>query len=60
VGNLYINRKITGAIVRRQPFGGYKLSGGGTKAGGENYLREFYLERTVSENVSRHGYSPLL
>lgn len=39
-GNLYINRGITGAIVRRQPFGGWKKSavGAGTKAGGPNYL----------------------
>ena len=34
VGNLYINRKITGALVHRQPFGGFKLSGIGSKAGG--------------------------
>jgi RHH-type transcriptional regulator, proline utilization regulon repressor / proline dehydrogenase / delta 1-pyrroline-5-carboxylate dehydrogenase len=42
-GNLYINRTITGAIVRRQPFGGTKASnfGSGSKAGGPNYLREF-------------------
>lgn len=42
-GNLYINRGITGAVVRRQPFGGCKASniGGGSKAGGPNYLREF-------------------
>ena len=59
VGNLYINRPITGAIVGRHPFGGYKLSGTGTKAGGENYLREFMIERTISENVSRHGFAPL-
>src|SRR3712207_5645120 len=39
-GNLYVNRGITGAIVRRQPFGGWKKSsvGAGTKAGGPNYL----------------------
>ncbi|GAA2053622.1 proline dehydrogenase family protein [Leifsonia soli] len=39
-GNLYVNRGITGAIVRRQPFGGWKRSsvGAGTKAGGPNYL----------------------
>ncbi len=42
-GNLYINRTTTGAIVRRQPFGGTKASnfGNGSKAGGPNYLREF-------------------
>jgi RHH-type proline utilization regulon transcriptional repressor/proline dehydrogenase/delta 1-pyrroline-5-carboxylate dehydrogenase len=39
-GNLYVNRSITGAIVQRQPFGGWKRSsvGGGAKAGGPNYL----------------------
>jgi RHH-type proline utilization regulon transcriptional repressor/proline dehydrogenase/delta 1-pyrroline-5-carboxylate dehydrogenase len=42
-GNLYVNRSTTGAIVRRQPFGGIKASsfGSGSKAGGPNYLREF-------------------
>jgi RHH-type proline utilization regulon transcriptional repressor/proline dehydrogenase/delta 1-pyrroline-5-carboxylate dehydrogenase len=59
VGNLYINRPITGAIVGRHPFGGYRLSGTGTKAGSADYLREFYLERTISENISRHGFAPL-
>lgn len=59
VGNLYINRTITGAVVGRHPFGGYKLSGTGTKAGGAAYLREFCVERTVSENVMRHGFAPL-
>ncbi|MFT5207986.1 MAG: RHH-type proline utilization regulon transcriptional repressor/proline dehydrogenase [Candidatus Omnitrophota bacterium] len=58
VGNLYINRGITGALVGRQPFGGYHLSGTGTKAGGYNYLREFCIERTVSENMYRHGFAP--
>ena len=38
VGNLYINRGITGAIVARQPFGGFKMSGVGSKAGGPDYL----------------------
>jgi RHH-type proline utilization regulon transcriptional repressor/proline dehydrogenase/delta 1-pyrroline-5-carboxylate dehydrogenase len=43
VGNAYINRPITGAIVRRQPFGGWKRSsvGPGAKAGGPNYLTQF-------------------
>ena len=42
-GNCYINRTITGAIVRRQPFGGCKASsfGNGSKAGGPNYVCEF-------------------
>jgi RHH-type transcriptional regulator, proline utilization regulon repressor / proline dehydrogenase / delta 1-pyrroline-5-carboxylate dehydrogenase len=43
VGNAYINRPITGAIVRRQPFGGWKRScfGPGAKAGGPNYVAQF-------------------
>jgi len=58
VGNLYINRPITGALVDRQPFGGFKLSGIGTKAGGSDYLREFMLTRTVTENTMRRGFAP--
>ncbi|MGD0541201.1 MAG: proline dehydrogenase family protein [Tepidisphaeraceae bacterium] len=56
VGNLYINRKITGALVGRQPFGGFKLSGGGTQAGGPDYLRHFLLPRCITENTLRHGF----
>jgi RHH-type proline utilization regulon transcriptional repressor/proline dehydrogenase/delta 1-pyrroline-5-carboxylate dehydrogenase len=56
VGNLYINRGITGAIVERQPFGGLKLSGIGSKAGGPDYLLQFLEPRTVSENTLRHGF----
>ena len=59
VGNLYINRKITGALVDRQPFGGFKLSGIGSKAGGPDYLHQFLLPRTVSENTLRHGFAPV-
>src|SRR5438445_3041889 len=58
VGNLYINRKITGALVQRQPFGGFKLSGIGTKAGGPDYLQQFTWPRTVTENTLRHGFAP--
>ena len=58
VGNLYINRPITGALVDRQPFGGFKLSGIGTKAGGSDYLKEFLLTRTVTENTMRRGFAP--
>jgi RHH-type proline utilization regulon transcriptional repressor/proline dehydrogenase/delta 1-pyrroline-5-carboxylate dehydrogenase len=58
VGNLYINRPITGALVDRQPFGGFKRSGIGTKAGGSDYLREFLLTRTVTENTLRRGFAP--
>jgi RHH-type proline utilization regulon transcriptional repressor/proline dehydrogenase/delta 1-pyrroline-5-carboxylate dehydrogenase len=55
VGNLYVNRHITGAMVGRQPFGGNKLSGSGSKAGGPDYLLQFVETRVVSENTMRHG-----
>jgi RHH-type proline utilization regulon transcriptional repressor/proline dehydrogenase/delta 1-pyrroline-5-carboxylate dehydrogenase len=55
VGNLYINREITGAMVGRQPFGGNRMSGTGAKAGGPDYLLEFCRARVVSENTTRHG-----
>ena len=59
VGNLYINRSITGAIVGRQPFGGFKLSGVGSKAGGSDYLLQFLEPQTVTENVQRQGFAPI-
>ncbi len=59
VGNLYINRNTTGAIVSRQPFGGFKLSGVGSKAGGPDYLLQFLEPRTVTENVQRQGFAPI-
>ena len=55
VGNLYVNREITGAMVGRQPFGGNRLSGTGTKAGGPAYLLQFVEPRVVTENTVRHG-----
>jgi RHH-type transcriptional regulator, proline utilization regulon repressor / proline dehydrogenase / delta 1-pyrroline-5-carboxylate dehydrogenase len=55
VGNLYVNRAITGAMVGRQPFGGSKRSGVGSKAGGPDYLLQFVEPRVVSENTMRHG-----
>ena len=58
VGNLYVNRAITGAVVERQPFGGLKLSGIGSKAGGPDYLLQFLEPRTISENTLRHGFVP--
>ncbi len=58
VGNLYINRKITGALVHRQPFGGFKLSGIGSKAGGPDYLLQFVQPRTITENTLRRGFAP--
>lgn len=58
VGNLYINRKITGALVSRQPFGGFKMSGVGSKAGGPDYLLQFMIPRTITENTMRRGFAP--
>ncbi len=55
VGNLYVNREITGARVGRQPFGGNRLSGTGAKAGGPGYLLNFVEPRVVTENTVRHG-----
>lgn len=60
VGNLYINRSITGALVGRQPFGGHRLSGIGAKAGGEEYLKQFMVARVVSEQTLRRGFAPTL
>lgn len=49
VGNLYLNRKITGALVGVQPFGGFNMSGSNAKAGGPDYLRLFMEMKTVTE-----------
>ena len=57
-GNVYINRSCTGAVVGRHPFGGFKMSGGGTKAGGNDYLLNFLVPRVVTENIMRHGFAP--
>jgi RHH-type proline utilization regulon transcriptional repressor/proline dehydrogenase/delta 1-pyrroline-5-carboxylate dehydrogenase len=57
-GNLYINRGITGAMVGRQPFGGFRMSGVGSKAGGPDYLLQFMEPRVVTENTVRRGFSP--
>jgi len=59
VGNLYINRGCTGALVERQPFGGFKMSGIGSKAGGHDYLLQFMDPRTVTENTMRRGFVPI-
>ncbi len=58
VGCLYVNRKITVSKVDRQPFGGFKMSGLGTKTGGPDYLQQYAVPRTISENTTRHGFSP--
>ncbi len=59
VGNLYINRGCTGAIVGRHPFGGFKMSGIGSKAGGPDYLLQFMIPRNVAENTLRRGFAPM-
>jgi RHH-type proline utilization regulon transcriptional repressor/proline dehydrogenase/delta 1-pyrroline-5-carboxylate dehydrogenase len=58
VGNLYLNRPITGALVARQPFGGFKLSGVGSKAGGPDYLKQFLIPVNITENTLRRGFAP--
>jgi RHH-type proline utilization regulon transcriptional repressor/proline dehydrogenase/delta 1-pyrroline-5-carboxylate dehydrogenase len=57
-GNLYINRGITGAMVDRHPFGGFKMSGIGSKTGGPDYLKQFMEPRCVTENTMRRGFAP--
>jgi len=57
-GNLYINRGITGALVDRHPFGGFKMSGIGSKTGGPDYLLQFLDPRVVTENTMRRGFAP--
>ena len=59
VGNLYINGTITGAIISRQPFGGFKMSGVGSKAGCPDYLLQFLEPRHVTENIQRQGFAPI-
>jgi RHH-type proline utilization regulon transcriptional repressor/proline dehydrogenase/delta 1-pyrroline-5-carboxylate dehydrogenase len=58
VGNLYINRGCTGALVGRQAFGGFGMSGIGTKAGGPGYLLHFANPRCITENTMRSGFTP--
>jgi RHH-type proline utilization regulon transcriptional repressor/proline dehydrogenase/delta 1-pyrroline-5-carboxylate dehydrogenase len=58
VGNLYLNRGITGALVGRQPFGGFGMSGVGSKAGGRDYLLQFVEPRACTENTMRRGFAP--
>jgi len=56
-GNVYVNRATTGAVVGRQPFGGYGMSGVGSKAGGPDYLLQFLDPRTITENTVRQGFA---
>ncbi len=58
VGNLYLNRGCTGALVERHPFGGFRFSGIGSKAGGPDYLRQFMTPRNIVENTLRRGFAP--
>ncbi len=57
-GNIYINRGITGAMVDRHPFGGFKMSGIGSKTGGPDYLKQFTEPIVITENTIRRGFSP--
>jgi RHH-type proline utilization regulon transcriptional repressor/proline dehydrogenase/delta 1-pyrroline-5-carboxylate dehydrogenase len=59
VGNLYLNRGSTGALVERHPFGGFNMSGIGSKAGGPDYLLQFMDPRMVCENTMRRGFAPI-
>jgi RHH-type proline utilization regulon transcriptional repressor/proline dehydrogenase/delta 1-pyrroline-5-carboxylate dehydrogenase len=59
VGSLYINRGTTGAMVKRHPFGGFKMSGAGAKAMGQDYLPQFMYSRTIIENTFRSGFAPM-
>lgn len=58
VGNLYLNRRTTGARVGVQPFGGIALSGTGIQAGGPDYLKQFMWMQSSSENIMRKGFVP--
>lgn len=58
VGNMYINRGITGAMVDRHPFGGYKMSGIGSKTGGPDYLKQYLEPIAITENTLRRGFTP--
>jgi RHH-type proline utilization regulon transcriptional repressor/proline dehydrogenase/delta 1-pyrroline-5-carboxylate dehydrogenase len=59
VGSLYINRAITGAMMKRHPFGGFRMSGVGAKAMGQDYLPQFMCARTIVENTFRSGFAPM-
>ncbi len=58
-GNIYLNRGITGALVHRQPFGGYRMSGTGSKSGGPDSLLPYVVSRTITENTMRRGFAPI-
>jgi 1-pyrroline-5-carboxylate dehydrogenase len=50
-GNLYINRKCTGAMVGSHPFGGFNMSGTDSKAGGPDYLLQFVQAKSIAEKL---------
>src|SRR5438034_30840 len=52
VGNLYLNRKCTGAMVGAHPFGGFNMSGTDSKTGGKDYLHHFLQAKSIAERVS--------
>lgn len=54
-GNLFVNRHITSPQVGRHPFGGYRMSGTGIKAGSSDYLMQFLIPIVVTENTSKAG-----
>jgi 1-pyrroline-5-carboxylate dehydrogenase len=53
VGNLYINRKCTGAMVGAHPFGGFNMSGTDSKAGGPDYLLLFTQAQSIGEKITK-------
>ncbi|MDD3312818.1 proline dehydrogenase family protein [Pseudodesulfovibrio sp.] len=59
VGNLYLNKPPVGAMVERHAFGGFKMSGVGSKSGGPDYLLQFLDPRLVCENTMRRGFAPI-
>jgi 1-pyrroline-5-carboxylate dehydrogenase len=59
VGNLYLNRKCTGALVGGQPFGGFNMSGTDSKAGGYDYLLLFLQAKSISRKVAAHAADDL-
>ena len=52
VGNLYVNRKCTGAMVGAHPFGGFNMSGTDSKAGGPDYLLQFVQAKAIAEKIA--------
>jgi len=59
VGNLYLNRKCTGALVGGQPFGGFNMSGTDSKAGGYDYLLLFVQAQSISQKIAAHAADDL-